>query len=70
MALCNLALATGNIGRPGTGINPLRGQNNVQGASDAGCLPTYFAGYQTFSDPELSQKHEAITAGRFPMREA
>ena len=51
IALCNLALATGHIGRPGTGINPLRGQNNVQGASDSGCLPTYFAGYQSLDDP-------------------
>ena len=66
IALCNLALATGNIGRPGTGINPLRGQNNVQGASDAGCLPTYFAGYQSLGDPELSKKHEAITGRPLP----
>ena len=44
MALCNLALANGNIARPGTGINPLRGQNNVQGASDSGCLPAHFVG--------------------------
>ena len=66
IALCNLALATGNIGRPGTGINPLRGQNNVQGASDAGCLPTYFAGYQSLDDPELSAKHEAITGRPLP----
>jgi formate dehydrogenase major subunit len=54
MALVNLALATGNIGKPGTGINPLRGQNNVQGASDVGCLPTFFAGYQPFDNPELA----------------
>ena len=52
IALCNLALATGNIGKPGTGINPLRGQNNVQGASDMGCLPTYFAGYQSLGRSE------------------
>jgi formate dehydrogenase major subunit len=66
MALCNLALATGNIGRRGTGINPLRGQNNVQGASDAGCLPTYFTGYQSFDDLELAKKHEAITGRPLP----
>jgi formate dehydrogenase alpha subunit len=66
IALCNLALATGNIGRPGTGINPLRGQNNVQGASDAGCLPTYFAGYQSLDDPELEKKHEALTGRPVP----
>ena len=52
----NLALATGNIGKPGTGINPLRGQNNVQGASDVGCLPTFFAGYQSFDNPELARR--------------
>jgi formate dehydrogenase major subunit len=66
MALCNLALATGNIGRPGTGINPLRGQNNVQGASDAGCLPTYFAGYQSLDDPLLAAQHEAVTGRSLP----
>ncbi|TKB81855.1 MAG: formate dehydrogenase subunit alpha, partial [Nitrospira sp.] len=66
IALCNLALATGNIGRPGTGINPLRGQNNVQGASDMGCLPTYFAGYQNFDDPTLAAKHDAITGRPLP----
>lgn len=66
IALCNLALATGNVGRPGTGINPLRGQNNVQGASDMGCLPTYFAGYQNFDDPTLAAKHQQITGCPLP----
>ncbi|BFU94790.1 MAG: putative NADH-quinone oxidoreductase, subunit G [Nitrospira sp.] len=66
IALVNLALATGNIGRPGTGINPLRGQNNVQGASDVGCLPTYFAGYQSLDDPELSMRHQRITGRPLP----
>ncbi|MER3424628.1 MAG: formate dehydrogenase subunit alpha, partial [Nitrospiraceae bacterium] len=66
IALCNLALATGNIGRSGTGINPLRGQNNVQGASDAGCLPTYFAGYQSLDDPKLVLRHQAVTGRRLP----
>jgi formate dehydrogenase major subunit len=68
IALCNLALATGNIGRPGTGINPLRGQNNVQGASDVGSLPTYFAGYQSLDDPELAARHLAITGRPLPTR--
>jgi formate dehydrogenase major subunit len=45
MALVNLALLTGNIGKPGTGINPLRGQNNVQGAPHMGCEPSLLAGY-------------------------
>mgnify|MGYP001263395584 FL=1 len=66
IALVNLALATGNLGRTGTGINPLRGQNNVQGASDVGCLPTYFAGYQPFTDPELAAKHLAVTGRPLP----
>ncbi len=46
----NLALLTGQIGRPGTGVNPLRGQNNVQGACDAGVLPDVYCGYQKVSD--------------------
>lgn len=68
IALCNLALATGNIGKPGTGINPLRGQNNVQGASDMGCLPTYFAGYQSLDDPKLASLHRAITGRPLPAK--
>ncbi len=68
IALCNLALATGNIGKPGTGINPLRGQNNVQGASDMGCLPTYFAGYQSLDDPKLGSLHQAITGRPLPTK--
>ncbi len=68
IALCNLALATGNVGRPGTGINPLRGQNNVQGASDVGSLPTYFAGYQPFDDPKLAALHQAVTGRPLPAK--
>jgi formate dehydrogenase major subunit len=68
MALVNLALATGNIGRPGTGINPLRGQNNVQGASDVGCLPTYFAGYQSLDDPALAALHRQVTGRPLPTK--
>ena len=45
-AVANLAMATGNVGREGTGVNPLRGQNNVQGACDMGCLPNFLPGYQ------------------------
>ena len=45
LTLCNLALLCGQIGRPGTGLNPLRGQNNVQGAGDMGCLPPLLPGY-------------------------
>lgn len=54
--LSNLALLTGNIGRPGTGVNPLRGQNNVQGACDMGGLPNVFPGYEPVTSPEARQK--------------
>ncbi len=57
-AIANLALLTGNIGRQHTGINPLRGQNNVQGACDAGCLPNVYPGYQRVELPEIRQKFE------------
>ncbi len=50
MAVANLAMLTGNIGRPGTGVNPLRGQNNVQGACDMGALPDVYSGYQKVTD--------------------
>ncbi len=68
IALCDLALATGNIGRPGTGINPLRGQNNVQGACDVGSLPTAFSGYQRFNDPDLRELHESVTGKPLPQK--
>ena len=58
IALSNLALLTGNVGRPGTGLNPLRGQNNVQGCSDAGGLPNVFPGYQRVDDPTIRKKFE------------
>ena len=51
-SLCNLALMTGNIGREGTGVNPMRGQNNIQGAGDAGAVPANFPGFLPSSDPE------------------
>jgi formate dehydrogenase alpha subunit len=56
--IANLALLTGNIGRQFTGINPLRGQNNVQGACDAGCLPNVYPGYQRVEIPEIREKFE------------
>jgi formate dehydrogenase alpha subunit len=52
----NLAMLTGNLGLPGTGVNPLRGQNNVQGACDMGALPNVFSGYQTVTDESIRQK--------------
>ncbi len=56
MALANLALLTGNLGKEGAGINPLRGQNNVQGACDMGALPNVFPGYRRVDDPEANDR--------------
>jgi predicted molibdopterin-dependent oxidoreductase YjgC len=56
LALINLALATGNIGNPGTGVLCLRGQNNVQGACDMGCYPNVLPGYQHVTDAEARRK--------------
>ncbi|MCA9937876.1 MAG: molybdopterin-dependent oxidoreductase [Anaerolineales bacterium] len=58
-ALSNLALLTGHIGRPGTGLNPLRGQNNVQGACDMGGLPNVFPGYQPVANEAVRRKFAA-----------
>jgi len=57
--LISLALLTGNVGKPGAGLHPLRGQNNVQGASDAGLVPMMYPDYQPVSDPEVRAKFEA-----------
>jgi formate dehydrogenase major subunit len=56
--LIALALSTGHVGRPGTGLHPLRGQNNVQGASDAGLIPMVFPDYKSVEDPEVRGKYE------------
>ncbi len=58
MAIANLALVCGHIGRPSTGIMALRGQNNVQGASDLGPMPHAFPGYQPVTDPKIREKFE------------
>lgn len=58
-AISNLLLITGNYMRPGTGAYPLRGHNNVQGASDHGAMPNMLAGYQSVDDPEVRARHEA-----------
>ncbi len=55
-SLCNLALMTGNLGREGTGVNPMRGQNNIQGAGDAGALPNNYPGFQSVTDPAYQEK--------------
>lgn len=57
-ALANLVMLTGNIGKPSSGVNPLRGQNNVQGACDMGCLPIVYPGYQMVADPTIKEKFE------------
>ena len=54
MSTANLAMLTGNIGREGTGVNPLRGQNNVQGACDMGALPSDYVGYRKVADQETT----------------
>lgn len=64
MCLANLAMVTGNIGRPGTGVNPLRGQNNVQGACDMGCLPNVLPGYQRVDNESARSKFEEAWARR------
>ncbi len=63
--LLNLSLVAGQMGFPGSGISPLRGQNNVQGCGDAGCIPTNLPGYQTY-DPDTLAKFEARWGVRPP----
>ncbi|MBW7881033.1 MAG: formate dehydrogenase subunit alpha [Caldilineaceae bacterium] len=60
LGLIHLALLTGHIGREGTGLNPLRGQNNVQGASDAGAMPFHFPGYMPVDDEEAAVQWERV----------
>ena len=66
MAIANLAMATGNLGREGVGVNPLRGQNNVQGSCDMGSFPHEFAGYRHVSDPAVRASFE--TAWGVPLQ--
>jgi len=63
IAVANLAMLTGNIGEPGSGVNPLRGQNNVQGACDMGALPNVYPGYQAVAAPAIKEKFEAAWGG-------
>ena len=60
MAIANLAMATGNLGRPGVGVNPLRGQNNVQGACDMGSFPHELSGYRHISDDSTREMFEGL----------
>jgi formate dehydrogenase major subunit len=66
--LCNLAILAGALGRPGVGVNPLRGQNNVQGAADMGCDPRFLPGYQSVEDPTSRAKFAAAWGRALPDR--
>ncbi len=66
MTMCNLAVLTGSLGRPGTGINPLRGQNNVQGSCDVGSVPVYYTSYQKLDDPRVRSLFEEINGKPLP----
>ncbi len=67
MATADLAMLTGNVGKPGTGVNPLRGQNNVQGACDMGALPNVYTGYQAVADPNVREKFGHAWGATLPL---
>ena len=67
MLIADLAMITGNIGRRGVGVNPLRGQNNVQGAADMGCQPHQGAGYLDSYDPEINRKYSDFYGVKIPI---
>ena len=60
ISLSNLGLITGHVGKPSAGLNPLRGQNNVQGACDMGCLPDTYPGYPRVDNPEVHARFEKL----------
>ena len=64
----NLALLTGNVGRECTGVNPLRGQNNVQGACDVGALPNVYSGYQSIQDKAVRERFEQAWGTQLPQQ--
>jgi formate dehydrogenase major subunit len=66
LALINLALLGGHVGRYGSGLNPLRGQNNVQGGGDMGAIPNRLPGFQDIHDPEVRAKFDAAWGSRIP----
>ncbi len=66
LSLINLALLTGHVGRHGCGLNPLRGQNNVQGGGDMGAIPNRFVGFQPPLDPEVKARFEAAWKVKLP----
>ncbi len=67
MLIADLAMITGNIGRRGVGVNPLRGQNNVQGAADMGCQPHQGAGYLDVTKPEIHSMYEEFYHAKLPL---
>ena len=68
-SLANLAMLTGHVGREGTGVNPLRGQNNVQGACDMGAMPNAYPGYQKVADPEATARFSQAYDRELPARD-
>jgi formate dehydrogenase alpha subunit len=66
LTLANLAMLTGQIGRRSTGVNPLRGQNNVQGACDVGALPNVYPGYQPVANPDAREKFQKAWQAELP----
>ena len=68
LALANLAMLTGNLGKEGAGLNPLRGQNNVQGASDMGCNPVFLPGYQPVDNDDARGRFEEIWQQPLPAK--
>jgi formate dehydrogenase alpha subunit len=66
LSCANLAMLTGNVGRPSTGVNPLRGQNNVQGACDLGALPNVYPGYQQVTDVVIQEKFQSAWGVSLP----
>ena len=69
VSTANLAMLTGNVGREGTGVNPLRGQNNVQGACDMGALPNYLPGYGKVTDEATRKRYEESWKVELPQEE-
>ncbi len=65
--IADLAMITGNIGRRGVGVNPLRGQNNVQGSADMGCQPHQGAGYFDVTNPEYHKRYEEFYGAKLPL---
>lgn len=67
-SLTSLAILTGNLGKPSVGVNPVRGQNNVQGACDMGALPDTYPGYQYVKFPENREKFAKARAWKACLR--